>query len=229
MEKGCLTPAQYSKGGIRNKCIRHGGKPVCSEIGCRTPAQYNKGGVRTKCIKHGGNGAPIPVPIIVPIPTKVPENTDDDKLHFETLLKKPLDSLDKEDREANNKSNEGSKSDEGSDTEEVERDEGSDTEEVESDSEGEIIAIDLSTLDSNGEPLLIQPRVIGIKEGRLRGRILYTVDFGGEQQDFTAQQMEEMNFNELLSVFKAETVATDKQAGKKMEMQYEIEHIHGHR
>ncbi len=40
------------EGGIRGKCIKHGGFPLCTE--CDTPQLYMEGGIRGKCSKHGG-------------------------------------------------------------------------------------------------------------------------------------------------------------------------------
>jgi hypothetical protein len=53
-EINCLTPAQYSKGGQRGKCIKHGGKAKCTQPGCRAAEQYHKGGIRHRCYRHGG-------------------------------------------------------------------------------------------------------------------------------------------------------------------------------
>jgi hypothetical protein len=47
-EVNCRTPSQFSKGGIRNRCIRHGGKPKCTEQGCNFAAV-----AKDKCRRHG--------------------------------------------------------------------------------------------------------------------------------------------------------------------------------
>lgn len=53
-EEGCETPVNYKKGGMRNRCQKHGGYPQCSFEGCETPVNYMEGGIRGRCQKHGG-------------------------------------------------------------------------------------------------------------------------------------------------------------------------------
>ena len=54
-DKGCPTLQNYKEGGIRGKCIKHGGSPLCTNEECTTSSQqYKNGGTHGKCTKHGG-------------------------------------------------------------------------------------------------------------------------------------------------------------------------------
>ncbi len=50
----CNTPSKFSKGGIKNRCLKHGGYPLCHEPNCTSHILHEKGGMKNRCSKHGG-------------------------------------------------------------------------------------------------------------------------------------------------------------------------------
>ena len=56
---GCTTPVKFLKGGIVDRCQKHGGFPLCQYVSedstrCTTPVCFKEGGIANRCIKHGG-------------------------------------------------------------------------------------------------------------------------------------------------------------------------------
>ena len=60
-DERCTTPVKFLKGGIVNRCSKHGGvvRKLCQHIsedgiGCTTPVNFKEGGIANRCKKHGG-------------------------------------------------------------------------------------------------------------------------------------------------------------------------------
>src|SRR3989344_1429460 len=56
---GCSTPVNFRKGGLANRCSKHGGIPLCQHVyendeSCTTPVLFMVGGIANRCKKHGG-------------------------------------------------------------------------------------------------------------------------------------------------------------------------------